>query len=166
MLYDRVLVLVLLLRPEFFSRKTWNPFSLFQSSLGHISFLLVGPPLLACLFPSWKVLISIICFDWKSEITYFGCAALLLLCFVTPLFSWLSCCGKCCFLLPRVLPVRCPWQPGRALEPFSGDVQNKGETSAVAKAELLFLAIQVRLPPPPQLLWVLLENQLICVTHE
>lgn len=30
-----------------------------------------------------------------------GCVVLLFLCFVTPLFSWLCCCGKCCFLFTQ-----------------------------------------------------------------
>lgn len=46
---------------------------------------------LTCFSPFCSLIISIICFDWISEITYLGCAVFLPLDFMTPLFSWLSC---------------------------------------------------------------------------
>lgn len=159
---------VLLLRPQFSFTKDLKSLSLFQSSLGHIyiSFLRVAPPLLACLFLSWRVLISIICFDWILEITHFAVLASPFCVSWPHYFLGFVVVVSAAFFSLRALFVRCSWQPGRALEPFSSDVQNKvtvGETSAVAKAELLLLAIQeVRVHPPP-LLWVLWKiNSFVC----
>lgn len=63
---------------------------------------------LTCFSPSCSLIISIICFDWVSEITYLGCAVFLPLDFMTPLFSWLSCPCKCCLLF-------CPGPPCHVL---------------------------------------------------